>query len=79
MSIASPEVQNEFIKLKQFMLESTGAMMPQGMPSPMEAAMMQQPPEEGGPQGGMPPGMMPPNMGGQGGPPPTQSPQQGAM
>tara|TARA_R100000664_G_scaffold33888_2_gene52531 strand:+ start:2303 stop:4204 length:1902 start_codon:yes stop_codon:yes gene_type:complete len=42
MSIASTEVQNEFIKLKQFMMESTGAMMPEGIPSPMEAAMMQQ-------------------------------------
>jgi len=63
MSIASTEVQNEFIDFKQFLLESTGAMMPEGVPSPMEAAMMQQPQE------GM--GM------GQGGPMPF--PQQGAM
>lgn len=45
MSVASTEVQNEFIKLKQFMVESTGVMMPEGVPSPMEAAMMQQPNE----------------------------------
>ena len=64
MSIASTEVQNEFIDFKQFLLESTGAMMPEGVPSPMEAAMMQQPME------GMP-GMD------QGGPMPF--PQQGAM
>jgi len=64
MSIASTEVQDEFIKLKQFMLESTGAVMPEGVPSIMEAAMMQQPPEEM--QGT-----------GQGGPIPF--PQQGAM
>jgi len=63
MSIASTEVQNEFIDFKQFLLESTGAMMPEGVPSPMEAAMMQQPQE----------GM---DMG-QGGPMPF--PQQGAM
>lgn len=63
MSIASTEVQNEFIDFKQFLLESTGAMMPEGVPSPMEAAMMQQPQE------GM--GMD------QGGPMPF--PQQGAM
>ena len=42
MSIASPQVQNEFIKLKQFLLEATGVMMPEGVPSPMEAAMSQQ-------------------------------------
>tara|TARA_R100000458_G_scaffold33370_1_gene30707 strand:+ start:1290 stop:3185 length:1896 start_codon:yes stop_codon:yes gene_type:complete len=42
MAIASTEVQNEFIKLKQFMMQSTGAMMPEGVPSPLEAAMMQQ-------------------------------------
>lgn len=64
MTIASTEVQNQFIDLKQFLLESTGAMMPEGMPSPMEAAMMQQPME--GMQGM-----------GQGGPMPF--PQQGAM
>ena len=52
MSIASTEVQNEFIKLKQFMMESTGAMMPEGVPSPMEAAMMQQPQGMGQGQGG---------------------------
>ena len=63
MSISSTEVQNEFVKLKQFMMESTGAMMPEGIPSPMEAAMSQQPQE----------GM---DMG-QGGP--MQFPQQGAM
>ena len=53
MSVATPEVQNEFIKLKQFMLEATGAMMPEGIPSPMEAAMMQQQ------MGGGQPGPMP--------------------
>ena len=42
MSIASTLVQDEFIKLKQFLLEATGVMMPEGVPSPMEAAMMQQ-------------------------------------
>ena len=70
MSISSSEVQNEFIKFKQFLLESTGAIMPEGIPSPMEAAMMQQPME----------GMPPQGMGqGQGGPPPIPFPQQGAM
>lgn len=63
MSISSTEVQNEFIKLKEFMMQSMGVMMPEGVPSPMEAAMMQQPQE----------GM---DMG-QGGPMPF--PQQGAM
>lgn len=63
MAVASTEVQNEFIKLKEFMMQSTGAMMPEGVPSPMEAAMMQNP------QGEM-------EMG-QGGPMPF--PQQGAM
>jgi hypothetical protein len=63
MAVASTEVQNEFIKLKEFMMQSTGAMMPEGVPSPMEAAMMQNPQEE--------------MAMGQGGP--MQFPQQGAM
>jgi hypothetical protein len=63
MSIASTEVQNEFIKFKRFLMESTGVMMPEGVPSPMEAAMSQNPQE------GMDTG--------QGGPIPF--PQQGAM
>jgi len=49
MSIASTQVQNEFIDFKQFLLESTGAIMPEGIPSPMEAAMMQQPMGQEGP------------------------------
>ena len=54
MSIASTEVQNQFINFKQFLLESTGVMMPEGMPSPMEAAMMQQPMEGMGQGGSLP-------------------------
>ena len=54
MSVASTEVQNEFIKLKEFMLQSTGAMMPEGVPSPMEAAMMQQSQQGKGQGGPMP-------------------------
>ena len=68
MSIAEPQVQNEFIKLKEFMMQSMGVMMPESVPSPMEAAMMQNPQEQqmsGGPQ--------------MGGPPPIPFPQQGAM
>lgn len=64
MAMASTEVQNEFIKLKEFLMQSMGVMMPEGVPSPMEAAMMQQPQEEmqGMDQGGS-----------------MQFPQQGAM
>lgn len=69
MSIAEPQVQNEFIKLKEFMMQSMGVMMPENVPSPMEAAMLQNPEEQqqmsGGPQ--------------MGGPPPIPFPQQGAM
>ncbi len=54
MSVASTEVQNEFIKLKEFMIQSTGAVMPEGVPSLMEAAEMQQPMEGMGQGGPMP-------------------------
>ena len=50
MAVSSTEVQNEFIKLRQFLMESMGQVMPEGVPSPMEAAMMQQ--QEMGPEGG---------------------------
>ena len=36
------------------MLESTGAMMPEGIPSPMEAAMNQNPEEMQGQSGPLP-------------------------
>jgi len=56
MAAGTPEVQNEFIKLRGFLMETMGASMPEGVPSPLEAAMMQQP-QEGSPD--MPGGPIP--------------------
>ena len=39
MSMASPEVQDEFMKYKQFLQQGLGNVLPEGVPLPEEAAM----------------------------------------
>lgn len=39
MSLASPEVQDEFMKYKQFLQQGLGNVLPEGVPLPEDAAM----------------------------------------
>jgi len=39
MAMSSPEVQDEFMKFKQFLQQGLGNVLPEGVPLPEEAAM----------------------------------------